>query len=394
MTMTMNDGNDHAYCCRFADVQAAATRIQGVAHRTPVLTSQSINDMMNGAGAEAEAESTATARCCRLFFKVEALQKTGSFKFRGALNAVRSILEQQQQEQPNEQSLTVVTHSSGNHAQALALAAKLSTSRNGGGGGPVQATIVMPESAPRVKTQAVIDFGGTPVLVANNNEAREEACERIRQETGAIFVHPSEDPRVIAGQGTVCLELVQQTQEQHALDVVIIPVGGGGLAAGNTIALRALLGPDVKIVLAEPAEMDDACRSFRARQLLAHLPDNPLDSVADGLKTTLGPNTWPIVRDGVDDIYTVSETQILKATKIVWERLKITIEPSAGVGVAVALFHPEFRQKYCSVDQGKEPIADRNERCDNTTCLNIGIVLCGGNVDVVKIAALMHEMEV
>jgi serine racemase len=160
-----------------------------------------------------------------------------------------------------------------------------------------------------------------------------------------VFIHPSEDPRVIAGQGTVCLELLQQAKDMGVkLDVVIIPVGGGGLASGNAVTIRAL-GDDVKIVLAEPAEMDDAKRSFEAGEIVKNSPDNQLNSVADGLKTNLGPNTWPIIRDMVDDILTVTEVEILQATKLVWERLKVTIEPSAGVGVAVALSEA-FNSRY------------------------------------------------
>jgi serine racemase len=346
--MTKDKAN---YCVSFDDVRAAAARIEGTAHRTPVLTSSTLNEFASG----------------NLYFKVEALQKTGSFKFRGALNAVRSILESRR-EQNSE--LHVVTHSSGNHAQALALAAKLSSTETC----PVKATIVMPESTPAVKKSAVIAFGGVPVMVANTNEARENEADRIQRETGATFVHPSEDPRVIAGQGTVCFEFVAQMGDElkvSPLDVVIIPVGGGGLAAGNTIALRGLLGDSVRIVLAEPAVLDDAKRSFEAQTLLRHDPANTLNSVADGLKTTLGPNTWPIVRDMVDDIMVVSEKEILQATKLIWERLKVCIEPSAGVGVAVAL-SSEFQEKYAHAK-------------------NIGIILCGGNVDVVRVASLMKD---
>lgn len=344
-----NKTNAISYCIGFDDVKAAAVRIEGTAHRTPVLTSTSMNEMS----------------LHNLFFKVEAMQKTGSFKFRGALNAIRCILELEHLTE-----LHVVTHSSGNHAQALALAAKLSASKDKCS---VTATIVMPESTPAVKKNAVLAFDGIPVMTANSNEAREREAGRIRDETGATFIHPSEDPRVIAGQGTVCLEFIEQVREMNSeLNVVIIPVGGGGLAAGNTITLRALLGGKVKIVLAEPAEMDDARRSFEAKTLVNHHPDNPLNSVADGLKTTLGPNTWPIVRDLVDDVMTVSEEEILQATKTVWERLKVCIEPSAGVGVAVAL-SDAFQDKYFSAK-------------------NVGIVLCGGNVDVLKVSSIMRDM--
>ena len=374
-----------SYCINFQDVLDAAQRIKGTAYETPVLTCTSINELV---------DLPLPQRSLQFYFKVEALQRTGSFKFRGALNAVRSFLEeqqqqqeedQQQQQQQQQQRMHVVTHSSGNHAQALALAAKLSSSATK----HVTATIVMPESTPMVKKNAVIAFGGIPVMTANTNEARESEAERIRCQTGARFIHPSEDPLVIAGQGTVCLEFIEQVRDIHkknndhttnttntnTLDAVIIPVGGGGLAAGNTITLRALLGDQVKIILAEPQLMDDAKRSFDAQTLLQHDPDNLLNSVADGLKTTLGPNTWPIVRDMVNDIFTVSELEIVTATKLVWERLKICIEPSAGVGVAVAL-SKAFHEKY-----GAE-------------VKHVGIVLCGGNVDVVKVSNLMQELNV
>ena len=373
-----------SYCINFQDVLDAAQRIKGTAYETPVLTCTSINELV---------DLPLPQRSLQFYFKVEALQRTGSFKFRGALNAVRSFLEEQQQQeeedqqqqQQQQQRMHVVTHSSGNHAQALALAAKLSSSATK----HVTATIVMPESTPMVKKNAVIAFGGIPVMTANTNEARESEAERIRCQTGARFIHPSEDPLVIAGQGTVCLEFIEQVRDIHkknndhttntsninTLDAVIIPVGGGGLAAGNTITLRALLGDQVKIILAEPQLMDDAKRSFDAQTLLQHDPDNLLNSVADGLKTTLGPNTWPIVRDMVNDIFTVSELEIVAATKLVWERLKICIEPSAGVGVAVAL-SKAFHEKYGAVVQ------------------HVGIVLCGGNVDVVKVSNLMQELNV
>jgi threonine dehydratase len=368
------------------DVREAATRIDGVAHRTPVLTCQSLAALM---GRKA------------VYFKVEALQKTGSFKFRGALNAIASALENEDgatgpgdpdgaSSEPGRGPLltSVVTHSSGNHAQAVALAAATvggaSAARRGASSSstpPLRATIVMPRNTPHVKRAAVADFGGEIVLVDNTNEAREREADRIVEERGGsgscLFVHPSEDPLVIAGQGTVGLEMLQQVEEiggaGEAPDVVIVPVGGGGLASGVTITLRGLLGSRVKIVLAEPRQLDDAARSFYAKQLSGHDPTNLLDSVADGLKTTLGPNTWPIVRDLVDDVLTVSEREILVATRLIWERLKISIEPSAGVGVAVALSQ-EFAERY---PRSQYP--------------RLGIVLCGGNVDVLKLATKMAE---
>jgi len=359
----MTEESAEQYCISFEDVKEAAGRIQGVAHRTPVLTSRSV------------VASSSHDDGKHFFFKVEAMQKTGSFKFRGALNAVKHQLELQDgsdDNDDNDDDMLVVTHSSGNHAQALALAAKLASTESK----RVAATIVMPNSAPLVKKNAVHDFGAKIVMVANTNEARKAEAERIIASTGAVFIHPSENPKVIAGQGTVCLEFVEQVKALGKdLDAVIIPVGGGGLASGNCISLRGLLGPKVKIILAEPEVLDDAKRSFAEGKLLKHSPDNKLDSVADGLKTTLGPNTWPILRDFVDDIITVSEEDILRATKLVWERLKVVIEPSAGVGVAVAQ-SLEFNNKY-KKSEGIE---------------NVGIVLCGGNVDVLKIATKMNEM--
>ena len=346
------------YCISFEDVKKAAENIRGVAHKTPVLTSRSI------------VASSGHDDGKNYFFKVEAMQKTGSFKFRGALNAIKNHLEVDQSEE-----LLVVTHSSGNHAQALALASKLASNETK----MVAATIVMPNSAPLVKKNAVKDFGAKIVMVENTNEARKAEAEKVMASTGATFVHPSEDPLVIAGQGTVCLEFVQQVRDLlgggDELDAVIIPVGGGGLASGNCITLRRILGSKVKIILAEPETLNDAKRSFQEGKLLKHHPDKKLDSVADGLKTTLGPNTWPIIRDLVDDIITVSEAEILRATKLVWERLKVVIEPSAGVGVAVAQ-SLEFNSKY--------------KKCDGIS--NVGIVLCGGNVDILKISSKMQEL--
>jgi len=232
------------YCICFDDVKKAATRIQGIAHRTPVLTSSSISSLAQR----------------QLFFKVEALQKTGSFKFRGALNAVKDELEQRSNK--NTTFLPVVTHSSGNHAQALALAAQLSSQSSC----KVQATIVMPNDCPDVKKNAVEGFGADVVLVEPTNEARKQKAEEIQMATGAIFIHPSEDPRVIAGQGTVCLEMLEQMKKEYSmnlLDAIIIPVGGGGLASGNIITLRSLLGDKVKVRFRELCIHSDVVQIYR-----------------------------------------------------------------------------------------------------------------------------------
>jgi threonine dehydratase len=222
------------YCIDFQDVLDASTKIKDIARKTPVMTCSSLDHLANNR---------------RLFFKVEALQRTGSFKFRGALNAILSLMDDV--ENKNEE-VHVVTHSSGNHAAAVALAARLASEKMKR---KVEATIVMPDNAPLIKVNGVKGFGGNIVFVESTNEAREIMADKIVDQKGAVFIHPSEDKRVIAGQGTVCIEFVEQVREMIGfvggdLDAVIIPVGGGGLAAGNAVALRGLLGSHVKVRLA------------------------------------------------------------------------------------------------------------------------------------------------
>jgi len=377
------------YVADIEDVYKAASRIRGIAKRTPILSNNYINEKCfyknNIKG--------------KVYFKVEAFQQTGSFKFRGALNATRSIMEEmdkkeedtnrtldlednkKEEDDKNEKIIQVITHSSGNHAAALAYAAKCASNMNSNNKKiVVEATIVMPKGAPPVKKENTIKAGGKIIFVENTNEAREEMAEKIQKETGARFVHPSEDPLVISGQGTVSLEMIQQIRDEDGeeLDAVIMPVGGGGLASGNTITLRALLKDKVKIILAEPLEVDDAKRSKTAGKLLPHHSDNKLNTIADGLKTTLGPNTWPVICDLVDDVITVTEEDILKATKFIWETLKVCIEPSSAVSVAV-LLGEEFQSKYLNED-------------DNSHVRNIGVILCGGNVDIVKITDMMKSI--
>jgi threonine dehydratase len=313
------------YATELADVLAAAERIQPFVHRTPVLTCETLNRL---AGRE-------------LFFKCENLQKTGSFKYRGATNAVQQL--------SAEQALRgVVTHSSGNHAQALALAARVRG---------IPAYIVMPRTAAAVKQAAVKDYGGQVVLCEPNLADRERVSNEIVQQVGGTLIPPFDHPDVIAGQGTAALELLQDVPD---LTGIISPVGGGGLLSGFTIAGRGIK-PDVRIFGAEPLGADDAARSKAAGSLL---PQTAPNSIADGLLTSLGQLTWPIIRDQVEAIYTVSEEQILQAMRLVWERMKLVIEPSAAVGVAVALSE-EFKQI-----EGLP---------------RIGIVLCGGNVSLDKL---------
>jgi threonine dehydratase len=302
------------------DIRRAAARIQPLAHHTPVLTSRTI-DAMTGA---------------TLFFKCENLQRVGAFKFRGAANAVYSL-------DDAAAGRGVATHSSGNHAQALALAARLRG---------IRACIVMPRDAPRVKVEAVRGYGARIVFSGNAPEDRERTLQDVVSETGAEFVHPSDDPRVIAGQGTCALELLDEVPD---LDMIVTPVGGGGLLSGTALASRAV-SPRTRVIGAEPAAADDAWRSFTSGTLF---PSGNPHTVADGLRTSLGPNTFPIVRACVADIVTVSEDAIVQAMRFTWERMKTVIEPSAAVPLA-AIF------------EGKMDVRG----------MRVAIVLSGGNVDL------------
>jgi threonine dehydratase len=280
------------------DIRRAAARIAPYAHRTPLLTSATM-DALSGAS---------------LFFKCENLQRVGAFKFRGAANAVFSLDEQTARR-------GVATHSSGNHAQALALAARLRG---------IAATIVMPRDAPRVKVDAVRGYGARIVFSGSAPLDREKALEEVVRETGAEFVHPSDDLRVIAGQGTCGLEIVQEATD---LDLVITPVGGGGLLSGTAIAVHGA-SPRTRVIGAEPAAADDAWRSFTTGTLQ---PSGNPKTIADGLRTSLGPNTFPLVRGLVSEIVTTSEEAIVAAMRLVWERMKVVIEPSAAVPLAAIL---------------------------------------------------------
>jgi threonine dehydratase len=302
------------------DILRAAQRIRAHAHRTPVLTSATMNAMTGAA----------------IFFKCENLQRVGAFKFRGAANAVFSLDDAGARR-------GVATHSSGNHAQALALAARLRG---------IAACIVMPNDAPRVKVEAVRGYGARIVFSGSAPEDRERTLRDVVEETGAEFVHPSDDLRVIAGQGTCALEILFDVPD---LDIIVAPVGGGGLLSGTAIAAHAI-SPRTRVIGAEPAAADDACRSFRSGTLF---PSGNPRTIADGLRTSLGPNTFPIVRAAVADIVTASEEAIVEAMRLVWERMKIVIEPSAAVPLAIIM-------------EGK--LDARGAR--------VAIVLSGGNVDL------------
>lgn len=302
------------------DIRRAAERIQPYAHRTPVLTCASL-DRMTGA---------------QLYLKCENLQKVGAFKFRGACNAVFSLSDREAEH-------GVATHSSGNHAQALALAARLRG---------IPAYIVMPSNAPAVKKAAVAGYGGQITYCEPTQQAREHTLQGILAETGATFIHPYEDRRVIAGQGTAALELLADTP---GLDVVMAPVGGGGLLSGTAIAVKALA-PACQVVAAEPELADDAHRSLQAGRIL---PSISPQTIADGLLTSLGENTFPIIQSLVSQIITVSEAAIITGMRVVWERAKLLIEPSAAV-----------------------PIGALMENKVDFSGLRIGVILSGGNVDL------------
>jgi threonine dehydratase len=278
----------------------------------------------------------------KLFFKCENFQKVGAFKFRGAFNAVSRLDDE-------EASRGVVTHSSGNHAQALALAAKMRG---------VSAFIVMPETASSVKRAAVEGYGAEVILCRPTLEARETTAAEVQQRTGATFIHPYDHPHIIAGQGTAMLELVEQAYGLGSkLDAVIAPVGGGGLLSGTCIAASGLASP-LRVFAAEPLGADDAARSFAAGVLI---PQTGPNTIADGLLTSLGELTWPIIRDHVEQIFTVSDEQIVAAMRLLWERAKLLIEPSSAV-VLAAVLDERFRKV-----NGVE---------------SLGLILSGGNVSL------------
>jgi threonine dehydratase len=302
---------------------AADERIRPYIHRTPVLTSSFINSL---AGAE-------------LFFKCENFQKAGAFKARGATNAVFGLSDEQA-------ARGVATHSSGNHGTCLSYAA----GRRG-----IPCTVVMPRTAPQAKKDAVRGYGGKVVECEPSTSSREAVFAEVVAETGAEFVHPYNDPRVIAGQATCSKELIEQVD---GLDVVIAPIGGGGMVSGTCLTLSNLA-PRIKIYAAEPEQADDAYRSFKAGHIIA---DDAPNTVADGLKVPLKELTWHFVRNHVTDILTASEEDIVDAMKLIWKRMKIVMEPSSAVPLATIL-------KNTHVFAGKR----------------VGIIITGGNVDLDKL---------
>ncbi|MCH9852824.1 MAG: pyridoxal-phosphate dependent enzyme [Alphaproteobacteria bacterium] len=306
----------------FQDMLDAHQRIEPYIHRTPVLTSSFLNELTGA----------------QLFFKCENFQKAGAFKVRGACNAVFGLDDEKAK-------IGVATHSSGNHALSLSYAA----GRRG-----IPCTVVMPHSAPQAKKDAVRGYGGTIVECEPSTSSREATFAKVVEETGADFVHPYNDPRVIAGQGTCSRELIEQT---NRLDMVIAPIGGGGMVSGTCLTLSNLA-PEVKIYAAEPEQADDAYRSFKAGKIIA---DDAPETIADGLKVPLKDLTWHFVSNYVTDIFTASEQEIIDSLKLTLKRMKIVIEPSCAVPLAVILKNKE-------IFRGKK----------------VGVILTGGNVDLHK----------
>jgi len=303
-----------------SDIKRAHQRIEKYIIRTPVLTSHSI-DYLTG---------------CEIAFKCENFQKVGAFKMRGAANAVFS-------HRPEDRTKGFATHSSGNHAQAIALASQMAN---------VPAYVVMPSNAPKVKKNAVEGYGAKIIFCEPTVEAREKTCDQVIKETGATFIHPFDDERIIAGQATAAKELIE---DEHDLDILMTPVGGGGLGAGAALAVKYLT-PTTQVILGEPQQVDDAYTSFKTGKLA---PATNKSTIADGLKTPLGKLNFAIIQQFVTDILLVSEQEIISAMRLIWERMKIIVEPSCAVPLAAIL-------------RNKEVFAGKK----------VGIILTGGNVDL------------
>jgi len=303
----------------FKNIIEAHELIKPFIHQTPVLCSRSLNEIVG----------------CELFFKCENFQKVGAFKYRGATNAVQSL-------NYEEAIKGVATHSSGNHAQALALAAKIRG---------IKATIVMPNNAPFVKKTAVAGYGAEIVECEPTLKAREDTLDMVIKQNGSTFIHPYDNDKVIAGQGTAAKELIESVD---GLEIIIAPVGGGGLLSGTAISTKELL-KECKVIAAEPIGADDAFRSFKSGVLIPQISPK---TICDGLLTSLSERTFSIIQNKVDDIFTVSDSSVKQAMKLIFERMKIIIEPSSAVTLAAILSNKEYFH-------GKK----------------IGLIISGGNID-------------
>jgi threonine dehydratase len=305
-------------------ITAAHDRIKSYVHRTPVMTSASIDEMAG----------------CTLYFKCENLQKVGAFKARGAMNAVLKL-------KPDDRTKGVGTHSSGNHAQALARAAQLLG---------IKSYIVMPRTAPDIKKRGVKGYGGEIFECEPTLQARESTLADVIKKTGATEVHPFNNYDVVEGQATCAKEFFEDVK---SLDFLVTPVGGGGLLSGSALATK-YFSPSTTVIAGEPVLADDAFRSMQSGKIESALPPN---SIADGLLTTLGDKTFPIIHENVKEIITVTEEEIIAAMKIIWERLKLVVETSAAVPLAAIL---KDKKKFA----GKK----------------VGVILSGGNVDLNRVA--------
>jgi len=299
--------------------------------RTPILSSKLINEIFS----------------CEIYFKCENFQKVGAFKFRGANNAVLRLTAE-------DSARGVATHSSGNHAQALALA-----SSNAG----IKSYIVMPSNSPKVKVNAVKGYGGEVIFCQPTLEARESTLEQVIQKTGAVFIHPYDNYNIIAGQASSAMELLEDKPE---LDIIISPVGGGGLLSGTLISAKSIK-PNIKVIASEPQGADDAYRSWKAGHIIPSVNPN---TICDGLRTSLSPLTFEIISLMVDDIITVSDDLVLQAMKLIAERMKIVVEPSAATTLAVIIKNPE-------IFVGKK----------------VGLILSGGNIDYADFVNYLSKLE-
>jgi threo-3-hydroxy-L-aspartate ammonia-lyase len=325
---TLTSPVDYSENITYERVVDAADRIRGVAHRTPIVTSRSVDERVGG----------------KVYFKCENLQKAGAFKFRGAFNALSALTSEQRRR-------GVITYSSGNHAQAIALAGRILG---------VPAAIVMPQDAPAVKAEATRGYGGEVILYDKHQTTREELAQRLAHDRGLTIIPPYDHAEVIAGQGTAAKELLE---DAGPLDLLLVPCGGGGFLSGSAITVDALA-PLCRVIGVEPAMADDATRSFRTGVL--HKVSNP-ETIADGARTPyLGALTFPLVRRHVDDMVTVTEDAITRSMFYVWERIKMVIEPTGALTVAALL-------------EGTVPARG----------LRVGVMLSGGNVDLAALAPLL-----
>ena len=305
---------------KFSDIEKAYEKIKGIANKTPVMTSGTLDDLLSAS----------------VYFKCENFQKTGSFKFRGAFNAVSGLT-------PQEKANGVITHSSGNHAQALALVSRLLN---------IPCVIVMPSNSSQIKIEATRGYGAQIVTCGTAPEDRGQTAKKLVEEKGYTLIHPYNNDSTIAGAGSAMYEFIKDVKD---LDFVFCPIGGGGLRSGTSIAAKKLL-PDIKVIGVEPKNVDDAYRSFKSGRII---PNKSINTMADGLRTSLCERTFKIIQQNIDEIVTVSEEEILKAMRFCWENMKLVIEPSGAVSLAGVM---------CKQKEVKDK--------------RIGAILSGGNVEL------------